>query len=336
MKRITTSEVAKAAGVSIGAASVVLNGGTKKIGVSEKTRLRILRAAAKLGYRLNPAARAVRVGRFGSIALLLSKISRNSLVPGSRLASILDATESAALSLTLTRATDAQLSDERFLHDLLTRLYADGLLIAYNAELPALFTKLLSRMRIPAVWLNAKLNQNAVYPDDRGAARRLAELFLAEGCRDIVFINNKGESHYSFFDRKEGYEDVLRENGRVPQVITAREDDADCRVYPEQFLDLFKKRSPRRAFICYSNEQVEALVDAAARRGQVPGKDFRIATFMTDPVVVRDIPIPTILFDEQRLAAEAVALLQKRIAAPDIDLPSVSVPYQPALAGLSR
>ena len=172
MKRITTSEVAKAAGVSIGAASVVLNGGTKKIGVSEKTRLRILRAAAKLGYRLNPAARAVRVGRFGSIALLLGKISRNSLVPGSRLASILDATESAALSLTLTRATDAQLSDERFLHDLLTRLYADGLLIAYNAELPALFTKLLSRMRIPAVWLNAKLNQNAVYPDDRGAARR--------------------------------------------------------------------------------------------------------------------------------------------------------------------
>ena len=40
MKRITTSEVAKAAGVSIGAASVVLNGGTKKIGMSEKTRAR--------------------------------------------------------------------------------------------------------------------------------------------------------------------------------------------------------------------------------------------------------------------------------------------------------
>ena len=49
--------------------------------------------------------------------------------------------------------------------------------------------------------------------------QELPALFLAEGCRDIVFINNKGESHYSFFDRKEGYEDVLRENGRVPQVI---------------------------------------------------------------------------------------------------------------------
>ena len=139
MKRITTSEVAKAAGVSIGAASVVLNGGTKKIGVSEKTRARILRAAAKLGYRLNPAARATRTGKFGSVALLLGRIDYNSLVSGSRLSCILDATEKRNLSLTLTRADDEKLSDERFLHDLLARIYADGLLIGYNADLPPLF-----------------------------------------------------------------------------------------------------------------------------------------------------------------------------------------------------
>lgn len=326
MKRITTSEVAKAAGVSVGAASVVLNGGTKKIGVSEKTRSRILRAAAKLGYRLNPAARATRTGRFGSIALLLGKVSRTSLVPGSRLSSILDATEQAALSLTLTRANDAQLSDERFLHNLLSRIYADGLLIGYNAELPPIFTKLLTRIRIPSVWLNSKLNQNAVYPDDRGAARTLTERLLSRGFRDIVFVNNKGDSHYSFFDRKEGYEDAMSAHGLRPQVIIAREDDS-CQVFADQFADLFAARHPKRVFICYSPLHVTALVQSARQRGQALGKDFRVATFGEKAAESGEYQVLTAIIDEQRLAEEAVSMLLKRIEMPMSDLPSVPIPY---------
>ena len=326
MKRITTSEVAKAAGVSIGAASVVLNGGTKKIGVSEKTRARILRAAAKLGYRLNPAARATRTGKFGSVALLLGRIDYNSLVSGSRLSCILDATENRNLSLTLTRADDERLSDERFLHDLLARIYADGLLIGYNAALPPLFIKLLTRLQIPAVWLNAKMNQNAVYPDDRAAARKLTESCIAAGFRDIVFINNKGDTHYSFFDRKEGYEDAMSAHALRPQVIIAREDD-NCQVFADQFANLFAARHPKRVFICYSNLHVTALVQAARQRGQTPGKDFRVATFGEKTVENGDYQIPTAIMDEQRLTEEAVSMLLKRIENPTTDLTSVPIPY---------
>lgn len=53
-------DVARTAGVSVASASFALNG---QPGVAEATRLRILAAAEKLGYRANPQAQALRRGR---------------------------------------------------------------------------------------------------------------------------------------------------------------------------------------------------------------------------------------------------------------------------------
>ena len=55
-RKVTLSEVAKRAGVSLGAASKVLNGGTSKIGVGAEARKRILEAARQLDYHPNMAA----------------------------------------------------------------------------------------------------------------------------------------------------------------------------------------------------------------------------------------------------------------------------------------
>ena len=55
-RKVTLSEVAKRAGVSLGAASKVLNGGTSKIGVGAEARKRILDAARELNYHTNMAA----------------------------------------------------------------------------------------------------------------------------------------------------------------------------------------------------------------------------------------------------------------------------------------
>ena len=51
-------DVAKAAGVSLGAASTVINGGKTSIQVGEESRRRILEAARQLKYRPNLTARA--------------------------------------------------------------------------------------------------------------------------------------------------------------------------------------------------------------------------------------------------------------------------------------
>lgn len=67
----TLTDVAKAAGVSVATASMVLNPGAKANKVSEERTARVREAAALLGYVGNYHARAMQVGRAETIGLAL-------------------------------------------------------------------------------------------------------------------------------------------------------------------------------------------------------------------------------------------------------------------------
>ena len=70
-RRVTLSDVARQAGVSIATASFVLSGRDGQPAGSPATRSRVQQAAADLGYRPNQHARAIRTGRTGAVALAL-------------------------------------------------------------------------------------------------------------------------------------------------------------------------------------------------------------------------------------------------------------------------
>ncbi|MCB2177969.1 MAG: LacI family transcriptional regulator [Actinomycetales bacterium] len=69
---VTLKDVAAAAGVSPATASRALSGPTS---VATVGRERVLRAAAQLGYRVNPVARALRSGRSGHLGLVLPDLA---------------------------------------------------------------------------------------------------------------------------------------------------------------------------------------------------------------------------------------------------------------------
>jgi LacI family transcriptional regulator len=80
-KRATIREVAEATGLSMAAVSYALRG----MHVSEETRRRVERAAAKLGYEADPIARALASGRTGMVGLLsgsLESLWQQSLAVG--------------------------------------------------------------------------------------------------------------------------------------------------------------------------------------------------------------------------------------------------------------
>jgi DNA-binding LacI/PurR family transcriptional regulator len=67
------ADVAREAEVSISAASVVLGGSSRTIGVSAQTRRRVLDAAARLGYVPSPAAVSLSTGRTNTLGLLINR-----------------------------------------------------------------------------------------------------------------------------------------------------------------------------------------------------------------------------------------------------------------------
>jgi DNA-binding LacI/PurR family transcriptional regulator len=83
MRRVTTHDIAREAGVSRTTVSHVLNKHPKVV-LSSKTRLRVLAAARKLGYVANSAAQMLVTGRSQTIGLVLSRpdlVSVDAFVP---------------------------------------------------------------------------------------------------------------------------------------------------------------------------------------------------------------------------------------------------------------
>jgi len=74
-KRITIADVARAAGVSVGTVSRVLNHREGGIKISEATRTQVVAAAQQLGYTPNPFASALRTQRTGVIGVIVRDIS---------------------------------------------------------------------------------------------------------------------------------------------------------------------------------------------------------------------------------------------------------------------
>ena len=65
----TVRDVASAAGVSVATVSRVLSGSPKRVG--DETRDRVLEAAARLGYAVNSAAKALATGRTGNVGVVV-------------------------------------------------------------------------------------------------------------------------------------------------------------------------------------------------------------------------------------------------------------------------
>lgn len=327
-RRATVRDIARAAGVSPGAASVALNGGTSRIGVSAATRKRVREAAARLGYRLNAAARATSTGRYGAAGMVFGREPVDSYVGPMRMDALLRVFGEAGMNLCLSCLDDAFLTDETAVAGALSRLYADGLLVAYNARVPAAFPRLLEKLRVPAVWLNVKRASNAVLPDDRAGAEGLARRFLDAGLRDIAFAADPGRSHYSFADRRAGYEAAMRAAGLRPRTVVARIDRRTGAVDPGSFRELFADPRRRPAVVAYAGGPVADAVAAAAHAaGRTHGRDWHLATFAEKPFEVDGAPAAVAAVDERAFAAAVLDVFRRVTAAPAAPVPSVAVPY---------
>src|SRR4051812_13039083 len=227
---ITIKEIARRTGLSIPTVGNVLGRSANRY--SAKTRERILQVAHELGYKPNASARAMRQGRFGCAALVLSRSKQqtHSHIPTGLLDGLDDALAQHDMHLTVARLTDEELSSDDFLPKVLRESMADGMIVNYTHEIPQAMLELIHAHHAPAVWLNAKLAEDCVYPDDLGAAHAATKRLIELGHRRIAFVHfvapnvfpepfehARPKFHYSVADREAGYVSALREAGLKPQ-----------------------------------------------------------------------------------------------------------------------
>ena len=335
-KRTTLQEVADAVGVSTMTVSRVLSGQTKQAWRSSiKRAAEIRRVAERLDYRPNAAAKAVVSGRFHALSLLHADPRKQSFfLPRTLMVGIHDALTERNLHLTSAVLPEEELDDEAAAPRLVREMAADALLVDYRVKIPESVLRLVRRVRMPSLWINAKIDdQDCIYPDDvdggRQAARRLFEL----GHRRIAFVNHSvsrsasGDlvAHHSVADRLAGAQREARRNGIEIGVFQPRTPVpvAERAAWMAEYVF---GNTPPTAVIAYSPFEALAVQTAAWRRGLEVPRDLSIVTFHEEPLALHGEAMTTIVIPFAKIGRKAVGHLWERVEGRGERLGHLAVP----------
>lgn len=328
---VTMHDIAAKAGVAQSTVSFVLNERNTTVRISDETRQKVMAATESLGYRRNSSARAMRTGRFGCVALLQSVQPTRSFAPQEMLNAIHDELALRDQHLTLARLPDEKLTDDQFVPKILREWMADGLLIDYIDHIPEHLIALVRRSKIPAIWMNSKQEFDCVHPQDYQAGEQATRHLLSLGHRHIAYLDwrpdwrSSDKTHYSAVDRRQAYENVMRDAG-----LKARVDHRERFGESGTELDLAAQslREPARptAIIAYGRREAQAILFVAAKLGlQVP-KDLSLLTFGGADDQFFGIAPTQMAVPFNEMGRLAVQLLQQKIENPTQLLPPHTLP----------
>jgi DNA-binding LacI/PurR family transcriptional regulator len=322
--RVTVKDVARRSGLSLTTVSRVLNGLSDHF--TEQTRARVMQAVQELDYRPHSGARAVRRGRFGSAALVLSAAADGrSTLPDPLLRGVTTALEAAGMHLTIAMLPDEKLTSEGFVPKILREWTADGLLINYNKLIPPRMIRLIQDNGVPSVWLNRRGEHDCVRPHDLAAGREAARRLIQAGHRRIAYVSfsYKSESlHYSEVDRREGCCQALREAGLTPRAVDRYNFGGGADGSRADMAGAMLARSDRpTGMVVYGASSLGPIICAALQRGLHIPRDLSFITFHGRSVQLGLAPTAMTL-PQARIGAAAVEMLTEKIDRPQRLVPA--------------
>jgi LacI family transcriptional regulator len=314
---VTLKDIAEACGVSKRTVSEILNRKDKPY--SPVTIERVFATAESLGYRPNAQARAVASGKVGTIALVLGE-EHYSHLPQRLLHGIHNALAAHDYRLMVTVLSNAQVEDEDFMPEILKSLLVDGILINYHYHFPPRLLEAIERYRVPAIWINVRLDHDAVCFDEAAACTTATERLLALGHRRIAWADralDSGEDlHYSNTERRDAYVARMQAAGLEPMVLG----NPDLKG---PMLDrLFSQPDRPTAVIACAHHTAQDLATTAIARGWEIPRDLSLITFARTYSGIPNIPG----YEQPwtNLGEAAVDMLMRRLASED-PLPAQSL-----------
>ena len=337
---MSLKEIARVTGLSVPTVGNVLGRSASRY--SAETRQKVLEAARQIGYKPNSNARAMRAGRSGCAALVLRRSHQitHSHIPIGLLDGIDEELARHNMHLTISRLSDEELSSDEVLPKVLREYLAEGMIINYTHEILPKMIQVIESHHTPAVWLNAPMKRDCVYPDDYGAARDTTKKLIELGHRRIAFVKlispflpgcdfeqTLFKMHYSIGDRRDGYVAAMRSAGLTPQVIGL---DRLIPFAEHQGLinGLLRGGDRPTAVMTYCDMDLSLVMSAAAVNGLAVPRDLSVLAFLpeepwTGGKRVSVVPIPT-----AEMGRRAVRMLLEKVNDPDAMLPPQVVKYE--------
>ena len=208
---MTAHDVAKAAGVSTGTVSRVINAHPA---VAKDVRQKVLDAIDALGWQPNAVARSMRTASTRTIGCIFSDV-RNPLY-----ANIIQGAEQAFAEngyTLMVSSSGGDSSREAKLIQLFASRRADGLILSNADEDDAAIAAALRASNLPTVLVERDLpiEADSVGTDHRGGMRRAVEYLFSLGHERIALITG-GRRTRAGRERVGGYLDAYEQAGKTP------------------------------------------------------------------------------------------------------------------------
>jgi LacI family transcriptional regulator len=320
-RRPTQKDIARAAGVSQAAVSMVLTK-TETPSVPAATRARILKLAGELGYQPNHPARMLRNARTMALACVIPDIT-NPFYPG--LVRGLQSVAAGAGYDVLIFDTDGRAEGEERAVGWLLQGRADGVVGAFfHLRVPQLTT--LAHQGIPIVRLESQnkpkgpLPIDSVYIDNAEASAAMTRYLIERGHQRITMILAEvGPSPRRAF----GYAAVMRAAGLVPKFVTDSRysEQSGARAMREI---LSETRNRATAIFCANDMLAVGAMVAARSAGLSVPDDIAIVGFDDIPAA-KLLGLTTVRQPEFDLGALAAHTLIGRLQPGGLEWPGKSL-----------
>lgn len=310
-KRITSQDVADAAGVSRTTVSLVLNDvpGTQ---ISEETRKKIHSVARKLGYVPDAAARALVSGRTQIIGLVLIR-KPHYIVSDGFLTQILD-----GLLEDIHRSTLRLLFDiiepkhqkEAYLN-LVRAKHIDGIII-FGPRFDDKALEVLEKDGVPVV-LIGQLPESKIHSvdiDNFNASRTAVEHLIHLGHKRIACVINASTEYTAAADRLAGYTQALKDAHIPYNENLIRFGDFTASSGYREMHSLFESTTDFTAVFIASDEVAIGAIAAIHERGLKIPDEIAVVGFDDLPIArYLEPPLTTVAVPALELARQASAML---------------------------
>lgn len=319
----TASDVAALAGVSQSTVSRVFNV-RSGLGVRDKTRERVLRAAEQLGYVPNEIAKTMASGRSGIMGVVVP--SAYNIFHYHALELLTDAFRAHSLR---TMVITSEPTDD--INDLLQRLHqyqVDGVIVT-SAVLGQNVFGTWRQRGMPVILFNSDLpgaGVSMVQSDHFGGGVRMAEHLVERGFQRFAYVSAEKSPHLNLRSRQEGFLHGLHTLGfHTCQIIPAA---YSYESGWEAGVELLRQKSPPDAVFCGGDVNAFGVIDAIRSRSDlVLGEDIAVAGYDA-PIIgaFRGYSMTALVQPTQQLAWDAVRLLLDMVEDPELPLRQIVRP----------